>query len=217
MKNNFPILSIETSSELCSAAVMSDEKTFFEMNILKKQIHSEKLLEMIDIILNSSKLSLKDLSFIAVSIGPGSFTGLRIGLTAAKSLAFGSNLPIVPVPTFSAFALQINDYISNGEKFGIIRNASIEDFYYATFNAGQPFKEWNSEVKLYKKTEIEKIDQNNKLFGDMVENLTIKHILGPNASNIARWSYFFGSDLLTYNYDYLEPYYLKNFIAKVKR
>lgn len=215
MKNKFPILSIETSGELCSAALMIDEKTFFEMNILKKHVHSEKLIEMIDLILNSADITLKNLSFIAVSIGPGSFTGLRIGLTAAKSLAFGSGLPIVPVPTFNAFALQINEYSMNEEKFGIIRNASIDDFYYATFNSNLQSNNWNSEVKLIKKIELGVINQEIKIFGDKIANLKINNILGPYASNIAKWSYLFGSDLLTYNYDYLEPNYLKNFIAKV--
>src|SRR4030042_6611650 len=105
MKVQLPILAIETSGELCSTAVMLSEQSFVEMNILKKHVHSQKLFDMIDLVLKNANVELKDIACIAVSIGPGSFTGLRIGLSAAKGMAVGANLPIVPVPSFQALSL----------------------------------------------------------------------------------------------------------------
>ncbi len=133
MVKNQKILAIETSNELCSAALVFDQNNFDERNILLKHVHSEKLIPAIDELLNSNKISAKDLTSIAVSIGPGSFTGLRIGLTAAKAIAFASDLPIIPVPTFSALALEISDYIKDNTEFFIINNANIEECYFSKY------------------------------------------------------------------------------------
>lgn len=218
MRNNLPILGIETSGELCSVALMLNENTFFEMNILKKHVHSEKLIEIIDVVLKSADKELKNLSHIAVSIGPGSFTGLRIGLTAAKSLAFGANIPISTVPTFNALAMQISGFVKERSKFAIIRKASIDDSYVSICSADKNSFGLKLDVNLILSeqisTHIKNIDQ---LFGDSIVELNIANIIGPTAINICKWSYFFGKDLLTFDYDYLEPHYLKNFIVRVKK
>ncbi|MCK5458218.1 MAG: tRNA (adenosine(37)-N6)-threonylcarbamoyltransferase complex dimerization subunit type 1 TsaB, partial [Melioribacteraceae bacterium] len=111
MSEEKKILSIETSGELCSVALYFSEQKYDERNILMKHIHSEKLVPMIEELLNSNSVKTNELDWIAVSNGPGSFTGLRIGMTTAKGLAFASNLPILPVPTFDALSLQISIYV----------------------------------------------------------------------------------------------------------
>ena len=98
MNELFPILAVETSGELCSVALLLDEKNFIELNYLQKQIHSQKLIGMIDTVLETAATELRGVKSIAVSMGPGSFTGLRIGLSAVKGIAFGANLPIIPIP-----------------------------------------------------------------------------------------------------------------------
>ncbi|MBI1939095.1 MAG: tRNA (adenosine(37)-N6)-threonylcarbamoyltransferase complex dimerization subunit type 1 TsaB [Ignavibacteriales bacterium] len=218
MKNPFPILAIETSGTLCSVALLLDEKKYHEINILDKHVHSEKLLEMIDAILKMSGRQMRDLSHIAVSNGPGSFTGLRIGLSAAKGLAFGASLPIIPVPTFAALALQISNFISAGEKFGIIKNASVEDAYYSEFIFDGKDVNTVETVQLIHKNDLKEKAKNLKfLFGDQIANFEVRETIGPHAYYIGLWSYLFGKDLLIFDYDYLEPNYLKKFIAKVKK
>ncbi|MDQ7815696.1 MAG: tRNA (adenosine(37)-N6)-threonylcarbamoyltransferase complex dimerization subunit type 1 TsaB [Melioribacteraceae bacterium] len=218
MKNIFPILGIETSGELCSVALMLNETTFYEFNILEKHIHSKKLLEMIDNLLKSAEIELKDISQIAVSIGPGSFTGLRIGLTAAKGLGLGGNIPLTPIQTFNAMALQISEYLQKDSRFIILRNASIEDLYFAEYlydgNVCSPL----SEVFLLKKDELnKKLVWGNLIFSDLESNNGVKKIVSPGAAHICKYAYLFGQDLLTFDYDYLEPFYLKQFIARVKK
>lgn len=218
MNNPLPILGIETSGDLCSVAIMMNEKSFYEVNILEKHIHSKKILELIDLLLKEAGLELNQLSSIAVSMGPGSFTGLRIGLTTAKGLGFGSNLPIVPVPTFNALALQISSFVPTNNSFVIIKNASVDDLYYASLYYDGAKIHFNRELSIIKKNDIESILKKDELiFSDVDLGFEIKKIIGPTALNICRYSYLFGKDLLTFEYDYLEPYYLKQFIARVKK
>ena len=95
------ILGIETSSRVSSVAVVSESKILSEINQEVRLTHSETLLPHIEQVL---KIADKKIDAVAVSIGPGSFTGLRIGLAAAKSLAYAWQVKIIGVPTLNAMA-----------------------------------------------------------------------------------------------------------------
>ena len=84
------ILAIETATDVCGAALVHGGRVVAHRTVSEKNIHSEKLLSMIDDVLLDAALVLKDVDAIAVSIGPGSFTGLRIGLSTAKGLGSGA-------------------------------------------------------------------------------------------------------------------------------
>ncbi|MBQ6550384.1 MAG: tRNA (adenosine(37)-N6)-threonylcarbamoyltransferase complex dimerization subunit type 1 TsaB [Lachnospiraceae bacterium] len=98
------ILGIESASVTASCAVLSDDVLLAEYTTNYKKTHSETLLPMVSEILRMTGTKPSDLTLIAVSEGPGSFTGLRIGAAAAKGLAFALDIPIVPVPTLDAIA-----------------------------------------------------------------------------------------------------------------
>ncbi len=100
------ILGIETASVVCGAALVRDGAVIGESQRIAPQIHSEMLLSLIDGLLRSAGVPVRELDGIACSIGPGSFTGLRIGLSTAKGLAFAADLPLVAVPTLEALALR---------------------------------------------------------------------------------------------------------------
>ena len=218
MDKQFPILAIETTGDLCSVAVLLDSKNYIELNYLQKHIHSEKLMEMIDIVIRQSNVLLKDFSAIAISMGPGSFTGLRVGMSAAKGLAFGSGLGLIPVPTFDALALQLKDHLANGQIFNLIENASVDDCYFSKYYYNQDKLTVMNDLVLLDKVEIEKNCSPGEInFGNVnYENLTIKDVK-TSALSICRWAYLFGKDLLTFDYDNLEPNYLKQFVGKVKK
>lgn len=99
-----PILALDTSTLVSSVAIASPEKLIAELILQTKLTHSEVLMPHIEQILAMTKIKQVDLTGIAVSIGPGSFTGLRIGLATAKSMAYALNLPIVGVSTLAALA-----------------------------------------------------------------------------------------------------------------
>jgi len=213
-----PILAIETSDELCSAAVMLSEDSFAEINFQKKFVHSEKLMPMISDLLKNADIILKDIKTLAVSMGPGSFTGLRIGLTIAKGLAVGIELPIIPVPTFDALAFQLSAQLPNGTNFIIANNANINEIYFAKYRVVGNRFEVIKEATLIEKSELSSLQQDGDLlFGNFTVEKTDFKTSSPYASSVAQWAYIFGKDLVTFDHDLLEPNYLKNFVVKVKK
>ncbi len=104
------ILAIETSTAICAAAFISNSTVIAEQSRNEPQVHSEQLLTLVDAVLSSYDSSNKPVDAVAVSIGPGSFTGLRIGLSVAKGLCFAWDTPIIAVPTLTALAWNCKQY-----------------------------------------------------------------------------------------------------------
>ena len=101
------ILAIDSSGLVASAAVVEDDKVLAEFNVNNKKNHSTTLLPMIDTLKSTLSLELESLDAIAVSNGPGSFTGLRIGSATAKGIALALNKPIVEISSLEAMAFQL--------------------------------------------------------------------------------------------------------------
>lgn len=97
-------MAIETATPVSGAALVKSGRLLAEINIQTGNTHSERLMPQIENLFALGNVSPADLQAVAVSIGPGSFTGLRIGLTSAKTLAYAWNKPIVGVPTLEALA-----------------------------------------------------------------------------------------------------------------
>ena len=101
------ILAIETSGNCGSVALFSETRCTGEISLSSKTTHSRRLLKSIDWIMHECGTSWSDISAVAVSLGPGSFTGLRIGLSTAKGLAMAASLPLIGVPTLDGLAQQL--------------------------------------------------------------------------------------------------------------
>jgi tRNA threonylcarbamoyladenosine biosynthesis protein TsaB len=100
------ILAIEASAVVASAAVVTDDSLTMEYTVNDKLTHSQTLLPMIDEMIRMTGIELGSVDAIAVSSGPGSFTGLRIGSATAKGLGLALDKPLVEVPTLEAMAYQ---------------------------------------------------------------------------------------------------------------
>lgn len=98
------ILSIETSTALCSVALHREGELLDTIEIKEDGVHSRLLTIMIEDLLEKSGVALSDLSAIAISLGPGSYTGLRIGLATAKGMCFGLDLPLIGLSTLKILA-----------------------------------------------------------------------------------------------------------------
>ncbi|GAA0455299.1 tRNA (adenosine(37)-N6)-threonylcarbamoyltransferase complex dimerization subunit type 1 TsaB [Alkalibacillus silvisoli] len=108
------VLAIDTSNQPMSVALLKDQQLAAELTVNVKRNHSIQLMPAIDYILNQAGLLPKDLNLIAVAEGPGSYTGLRIGMTTAKTLAWTLNLPIVAISSLEMLAANLmyhNSYI----------------------------------------------------------------------------------------------------------
>ena len=101
------ILAIDASGIVASVAIASEEEIIAEYTIIDKKTHSQTLLPMIDRVLKFAEIDLKDIEYVAVTVGPGSFTGLRIGAATAKGLTQALNIPIVSVSTLEALAYNV--------------------------------------------------------------------------------------------------------------
>lgn len=101
------VLGIETATAVCGAAVVHDRRVVAEGSFNEKNVHAEKLVPLVDSVLREAGMTLNDIDGVAVSIGPGSFTGLRIGLSVAKGLAYGTSKPMIAVPTLQALAQRV--------------------------------------------------------------------------------------------------------------
>jgi tRNA threonylcarbamoyladenosine biosynthesis protein TsaB len=221
MTENKPILAIETSESLCSTAVYLSDEIYFHSTFRDKHSHAEKLMDSIEFSLKISGFEIGDLSSIAVSAGPGSFTGLRIGMSAAKGLALGAGLPIIAVPTFEAMALQISESLQEGSEFIIVNKVNSEEIYYASFKVIANKAIFVEELKVIKKSDFQTkagaFVFGNVFWGNNMGKKIILNVTAPDAVHVARWAKTFGQKLATYDFDYLQPEYHKNFVIKVKK
>jgi tRNA threonylcarbamoyladenosine biosynthesis protein TsaB len=100
------ILALDTATLSCSAAIVDDGMACAELTTVNTQTHSKHLMSMIDTVCDMSGLKIADMDGFAVTIGPGSFTGLRIGISTVKGLAWSLNKPVVGISSLDALAWQ---------------------------------------------------------------------------------------------------------------
>ena len=107
------ILAVDTSATAASVAVAEENKLIGEFSINTALTHSQTLMPMVDELLKNTGLSVNDIDAVAVNAGPGSFTGVRLGVAAVKGIAFPKNLPCVSVSTLESMAYNMlgNDCI----------------------------------------------------------------------------------------------------------
>ncbi|NLM11579.1 MAG: tRNA (adenosine(37)-N6)-threonylcarbamoyltransferase complex dimerization subunit type 1 TsaB [Clostridiaceae bacterium] len=103
------ILALDTSAATASAAVVKDGFLTGEISIRNGKTHSQKIIPMISSLLNMLDYKPEDLDLLSVAIGPGSFTGLRIGVVTIKAMAYALNIPVVEVSTLMALAYTVNE------------------------------------------------------------------------------------------------------------
>ena len=101
------ILAVDTTTPSGSVALLEDDVLLGEANVESAATHSARLLRSVDFLLTAHGRDVKDIDAFAVAAGPGSFTGIRIGVSAVKSLAFASGKPIAPVSTLLALATKL--------------------------------------------------------------------------------------------------------------
>ena len=216
------ILNIESSSTNCSISLTKDGKllSLKEKND-EKYSHSTKLHSYVNKVLIDSKVKIKELSAIAVSKGPGSYTGLRIGVAAAKGLCFSLDIPLISVSTLLILSKQIK--ISSGLIVPVL-DARRDEVYSAVYDTNHNLVreeapeiiDQNSFENYSKESEIYFIGSGQKKCKELInsnDNLIFYNKESfPSSKEMAYISYkkFLNSDFE--DLAYFEPAYLKNFI-----
>ncbi len=101
------ILAVDTNSQAGSVALLENKNLLAEVNIHSILTHSERLLPSIDFLMRSLGLQMKDIEGLALAVGPGSFTGIRIGMSTVKAFSYAFQKPIAPVSNLKALAMKL--------------------------------------------------------------------------------------------------------------
>lgn len=213
------ILNIETATKNCSVSIAKNGETILCKEIAEEGYsHAEKLHVFIEEVIAESGISVQDLAAVAVSQGPGSYTGLRIGVSAAKGLCFALNIPLIAIDTLQTLASQAK--ISEGKIIPML-DARRMEVYSEVFNAN---------LEIEREILAEVIDENSfkdftetvYFVGDCAEKckavltkdnfVFLEDIKYPSASAMSKISFDKYQKSDTVDVAYFEPYYLKDFM-----
>ena len=220
------ILCLETATTNCSVAIGVDGKLVSIVEENSKQYsHSEQLHVFISKALQQAELRLQDLDAVAVSKGPGSYTGLRIGVAAAKGLCFSLDVPLIAIPTLESMAHQLN--VTSEELIIPLLDARRMEVYSAVFD---------SSYTAIRETRAEVIDENAfqeyrtapklHLIGDGAEKckafltrpiFEFHPAMVPSAREMVPLAHTIFERAAFEDVAYFEPFYLKDFILQGKK
>ena len=218
------ILHIETATRNCSVAIAQNGQTLVCREIAEEGYsHAEKLHVFIEQTLADAGIAYKDLSAIAVSQGPGSYTGLRIGVSAAKGLCFALGIPLIAVDTLQALASRVSQ--TDGKIISMI-DARRMEVYSAVFDASHAkIREVQAEV--ITPDSFSEIAGKIYLVGDCLEKckpvltdgrfVFLDEIVYPSAKEMGAIAYEKFQKNDTVDVAYFEPYYLNDFMVTVKK
>lgn len=213
------ILNIETATKNCSVSLAKDGKTILTKEIAEQGYsHAEKLHVFMEEILSETGISARDLKAITVSKGPGSYTGLRIGVSSAKGLCYALGIPLISVSTLQVLAKQV--VIENGFIVPMI-DARRMEVYSAIFDKNhQNIKEVQAEVLT--DNSYAEFDDPIYFIGDCQEKchtvltkpnfIFLPEIVFPSSKEMSQLSFekFTNNDFE--DVAYFEPFYLKDFL-----
>jgi tRNA threonylcarbamoyladenosine biosynthesis protein TsaB len=213
------ILSIETATTNCSVALSKNDKViaFKEYNDTNYS-HSELLHSYILEVLSLVELKIEDLSAVAISKGPGSYTGLRIGVSAAKGLCYALNIPLISIDTLESLAHQLD--IEKGYIVPVL-DARRMEVYSAVFNHQHKMVD-NVKAQIITSESFADLLLENSVYflgsgankiALAIENINAHFVLNclPSARQMAKLAYEKHKIGNTEDVAYFEPFYLKDF------
>ena len=124
------LLALDSSAVSASAAILDGDKLVGEFFVNTKQTHSQTLMPMVRAVLSNANITLKEIDIFAVSVGPGSFTGVRIGVACVKGMAFAQDKPCIGVSTLEAMVFPLS--MLNGIVCGVM-DARCRQVYHGLF------------------------------------------------------------------------------------
>ena len=213
------ILNIETATKNCSVALANEGKTIACKEIAEQNFsHAEKLHVFIEELLAENNLQFSDLNAIAVSQGPGSYTGLRIGVSSAKGFCYALNIPMIAIDTLQLLAKQIQ--IEDGIIIPMIDARRMEVF--TAFYDKNHNQIRNTLSEIIDETSYQEITETIHLVGDgtekfkntLIDTKFVFHsdVVFPSANQMSQLSFDKYQKRDFVDVAYFEPYYLKDFV-----
>jgi tRNA threonylcarbamoyladenosine biosynthesis protein TsaB len=229
------ILNIETATPLCSVALAVNGTVVSQRETLEEKSHAAKLTVFIEEVLHEQRLKITDLDAIAVGKGPGSYTGLRIGISTAKGLCYGADIPLIAVSTLGIMFKQV---ITNSAT-GIQETQKANTLFCPMIDARRMevftclFNSRGDEVEPVAANIIDQYsfqqyfaDHSMVFFGSGMEkcrevlnhpNAVFIPDIYPHSSALALLAEESYSQQQFENIAYFEPFYLKDFIATISK
>ena len=218
------ILNIETATKNCSVSIAKNGETIVCKEIAEEGYsHAEKLHVFIEEVLAEADVNVQDLVAIAVSQGPGSYTGLRIGVSAAKGLCYALSVPLIAVDTLQVLASQAN--VSSGLIIPML-DARRMEVYSAIFTPNFENKR-AVQAEIITENSFEDLQETLYFVGDCAEKckavltkenyIFLEQIKYPSAKEMSFLSFEKYKKNDTVDVAYFEPYYLKDFMMTVSK
>lgn len=214
------ILNLETSTKNCSVSLFKNGEMIAVCEEAKEQYqHAEKLHLFIQWCMEAAEVKPKDLEAICVSKGPGSYTGLRIGVSAAKGLCFALGIPLISINSLHVLA---QGYKGEADLITPMLDARRQEVYTAIFNHEMtelsPTEALILEANSFDKYAHKKIafigDGSTKAKEILNQNHSAEFIYQlPSARHMGKWAEHMFNNNIFEDTAYFEPFYLKDFIA----
>lgn len=221
------ILNIDTSTTLCSVAISKNGEIVCSKEINEGYSHTENLHVFINDLLIQEKLMPSKLSAVAIGSGPGSYTGLRIGVSAAKGLAFALNIPLIAINSLQIMVQSVIEKTSINTLLCPMLDARRMEVYCAIFDKNLSFvKDTSAQMITEENLDFFKTGKEICFFGDgmqkcqsILENIPgssfIENIY-PSAKALSALSFKKFTEKQFENVAYFEPFYLKDFMIGAK-
>jgi tRNA threonylcarbamoyladenosine biosynthesis protein TsaB len=223
------ILCLETSTAVCSVALCNKNGTVALRESDGDKSHASQLTLFISELLSGAKITASDLEAIAVSKGPGSYTGLRIGVSTAKGIAYGASIPLIGIETtFSMFCGISDDYkkkygLGNDSLYAPMLDARRMENYYSIFS-GDGTRQKDIKAEIIVENSFANFPESVRIlfFGDGAgkcravlkrPNIVFADEFKMSASNMCVPAFKALSEHRFEDVAYFEPFYLKDFIA----
>jgi tRNA threonylcarbamoyladenosine biosynthesis protein TsaB len=222
------ILNIETATTVCSVSLSKNGGLVFYKELNNGFTHAENLHVFIEAVLKESRITPKQLSAIAVSKGPGSYTGLRIGVSAAKGLAYALKLPLISIDTLQLMALQAKTLQKKNDFYCPMLDARRMEVYTAVYD-NELIQQLPIEALIVDASSIQKFTTFNNIlfFGDgmpkcketlqVLKNATFIENITPSAKDMCKLAYDKFITKQVEDVAYFEPFYLKDFLILKKK
>ena len=218
------ILNIETATKQCSVSVSNNNELIALRELAEENFnHAEKLHVFIEEVMTESNIKLSDLNAVSVSKGPGSYTGLRIGVSTAKGLCYALDIPLIAIDTLQIIAKQIQ--ISEGIIQPMIDARRMEVFT-ASFDKKHQIV-GQTKALVLDENSFEDIQEKIHFIGDGAEKseavlkserfVYYSHLKYPSAKEMVELSYDAYLNKKFEDVAYFEPYYLKDFMLTTKK